>query len=99
MLKIGIKEGFILHPNNKTYEINGVKYNGKDATLTALVDNAGVYEFCEKALQQIMGSTIYQYNPYEKAKEIEEASTVEVNEDDDGILIPDEELDDMNNNG
>lgn len=91
MLKIGLKEGFIQRSSKKTYVVNGVSYNGKGAVLEALVSNASVYEYCEKALQVILGSTIYQYNPYEKAKEVEEALAVPVNEDDDGILIPDDD--------
>jgi recombination protein RecA len=99
MMKIGVKEGFISRPNNKTYVVNGVSYNGKNNMLEALVDeNTGVYAFCEKALREIMGSTIYQYDPYAKSKEIEEALAVEINDDDDGVLIPDEELEALSNN-
>ena len=92
MLKIGLKEGFIERPNLKTYVINGIKYNGKNATLEALFDETTkAYEFCEKKLRETMGSNIYQYNPYKKAIEIADAKAVNVNEDEDGILIPEDE--------
>jgi len=93
IMKIGIKEGFIQRPNNLTYEVNGVKYKGKQAMLEALVDpSTGIYALCEKLLREKMGSAIYQYNPYEKAQEIQEALAIPVNEDDDGVLFSDEEL-------
>lgn len=96
MLKIGLKEGFIQRPNTKTYTCNGKNFNGKAAMLEALVDETtGLYDFCEKMLFNIMGTKVYAYNPYEKAKEIEEAVAIEINEDDEGNLIPDEELDKM----
>jgi recombination protein RecA len=96
MLKIAIKEGFITRPNKLTYECNGVKYTGKAAMLEALVDEStGVYAFCEKTLRHIMGTTIYHYSPYEKAKDIQAAAEVPVNEDEDGVLIPDDELEEL----
>jgi recombination protein RecA len=96
MLKIGLKEGFIQRPNNKTYICNGKNFNGKAAMLEGLVDDStGLYDFCEKMLFSIMGTKVYAYNPYEKKQEIEDAAAIEINEDDEGTLIPDEELDKM----
>jgi len=40
-----------------------------------------------------MGTKVYSYNPYEKKQEIEDAAAIEINEDDEGTLIPDEDLD------
>jgi len=96
MLKIGLKEGFIQRPNNKTYICDGKNFNGKAAMLEGLVDDStGMYNFCEKMLFDIMGTKVYAYNPYEKKQEIEAAAAIEINEDDEGTLIPDEEFDKM----
>jgi len=36
--ELGVRYGVIARPNNKTYELDGVKYNGKDAIADALLD-------------------------------------------------------------
>jgi recombination protein RecA len=38
VLDLGAKYGVICRPNNRTYELDGVKYNGKDAIADALLD-------------------------------------------------------------
>lgn len=38
MRELGCKYGVIQRPNNKTYELDGIKYNGKDAIAEALLD-------------------------------------------------------------
>ena len=92
MLEIGLKEKIIERPTSKTYIIDGKNYNGKNATLEALVDSStGAYDFCMEELRKIMGTKIYHYDPYQKQKEVEEAAAVPVNEDGDQNLIVENE--------
>jgi len=38
VLELGVRYGVILRPNNRTYELDDVKYNGKDTLIEALKD-------------------------------------------------------------
>lgn len=94
MLKIGVKEGIITRPNNTMYEVGGTdwKFKGQKVMLDALVNPAtGVYDHCEKALRAIMGTRIFHYDPYQKEKDIADAATIVINEDEDQNLIPTDE--------
>lgn len=55
--ELGVKYGVILKPNNKTYELDGVKYNGKDAIAAVLSDEtlqASVMERVKTAKSQMI---------------------------------------------
>jgi recombination protein RecA len=94
MLNVGVKEGIIQKPNNKTYVINGVTYNGKGKAKTALCDK-DIYNSCYNELIKHMGTTLYKYNPYEKQAALEAAAAIPINENDDGEIIPDESLENL----
>lgn len=56
--ELGCRYGIIQRPNNKTYELDGIKYNGKDAIAEALKDEQLQQSVFERVKQAKMNGTI-----------------------------------------
>ena len=59
--ELGVKYGIISRPNNKTYELDGTKYNGKDAIAEVLLDEklqANIMEKVKEAKEKMVKNNI-----------------------------------------